>query len=159
MPRSFLSRRGKLWSVMYTHSCPWGQAEAECARRLLPNSDFPILVLLSPGDTYVINHFHLNPWLWVGFCENLTSTDGQMSELVTVTGRIYVMGMEGAGSHHSRPGSKLRVWISVASWSGRHLGRDGKTRVWGEQWEQFFWTVMETDDSWPGISSRSIFLP
>lgn len=80
-----------------------------CLLLLLPNPDASVLTLLSPGDTCIINHFHLNLWLWIGVFENLTLTDGQMSELVTVTGRIYVTGMEGAGSHPSRPGNKLRV--------------------------------------------------
>lgn len=78
--------------------------------------DFSLFLLLTLPFFYAFSWGQLRnksllftPLLWVGLCENLTPTDGQMSELVTATGRIYVIGMEGAGSHHSRPGSKLGV--------------------------------------------------
>lgn len=159
-PSSFISQLDKLWHMIYIPELPmgseWGWDVLDFF--LFLSWSFPSL-LLSPEDTCLINHFHLNPWLWVGFWENLTSTGGQMSELVTATDEIYVTGMEGAGIHHSRPGSKVRVWIIIASWSEGNLGRNGKTRVFSGQCEWFLWKVIETDDRWLCVSSRSTFFP
>ena len=135
-PSSFISQLDKLDMWFILQSCPWDRAEAEMCLTSSSSLSHPSPpLLLSPEDTCLINHFHLNPWLWVGFWENLTSTGGQMSELVTATGEIYVTGMEGAGIHQSRPGSKVRVWIIMASWSEENLGRNGKTRVCSGQCE------------------------
>ena len=119
--------------------------------------DSPTHLLLSPGDTYLINHSHLNPWLCVTFRENVTLTDGQMSELVTATVRIYFLGLKGAASHHSRHGSKVRVLNQCGI--RRVFWRDEKTRVCSGQYENLLWTVAETDDHWPCVLSRPTFFP
>lgn len=133
----------------WNYTFEWGahgiRIRLRCAW-LLPLSflDSPIHLLSALGNTYLLNHSHLNSWLCVTFWEHLISTDGQMSELVTARVRIYFLIRKGASSHHSRPEKKLE-----ASWEDKSV-----------QWVVcMLWTVIWTVDHCPCVSSSNTFFP
>lgn len=104
---SFISRCDKLVGMMYIPELimgpGWGWDQIAFFLILILRPHF--LTAFSSGHL-LINHFYLNSWLCVCYWENLTSTDGQMSEPVTGRDRIYAIGMEGIHSSHSRAGDK-----------------------------------------------------